>query len=72
MIASIKGSFTPSVSVNVELTLSLKSMKTNRVAPEWDCNPFWSDSILFNESYVTNVIAALTLTLGVNGPNLDF
>ena len=41
--------------------LSLKSMETNRVTSEWG----------YNESYVANVIAALTLhvtlTLGVNG-----
>ena len=45
-------------------------METNTVTPEWGCNPFWSDSILFNESYVASVMAALTLltlTLGVNG-----
>ena len=38
---------------------------TNRVTPEWGCNPFWSDSILFSE---TSLDSALTLTLGVNGP----
>ena len=27
--------------------LSLKSME--RVTKEWGCNPFWSNSILFNE-----------------------
>ena len=32
------------------------------------CNSFWKDSILFNESCVANVIVALKLTLGVNGP----
>ena len=32
------------------------------------CNSFWSDSILFNESYVASIITALTLTLGVNEP----
>ena len=41
--------------------LSLKSMETNRVAPEWGRNPFWSDSIDFNESYVASVIAAFVV-----------
>ena len=44
-------------------------METNGVTPEWGCNPFWIDSLLFNQSSVTSVIAALTLelmlTLGV-------
>ena len=48
--------------------LLLKSMETNRVTPEWGCNPFWSDSIDSNESYV---IAVLRLMLGVNGPLTD-
>ena len=41
---------------------------TNRVTSEWGCNPFWTDSFLFNEIYVASVIAALTLKLSVNGP----
>ena len=41
--------------------LSLKSMETNSVAPEWGSNPFWSDSIDSNETYVAIVITALTL-----------
>ena len=49
--------------------LSLKSMETNR---EWGRNPFSSDSVLFNESCIASVIAALTLaltlTFGVNEP----
>ena len=36
-------------------------METNGVAPEWGCNPFWSDSIHFNESCVASVMAAMTL-----------
>ena len=38
------------------------------ITPEWDCNPFLSDSIVFNENSIARVVAALTLTLGVNGP----
>ena len=42
----------------------------NGVAPKWVAAPFWSDSIYsidFNKGYVTSVITALTLMLGVNG-----
>ena len=50
--------------VNAVMTLatwrSLKTMETDRIAPEWGCNPFWSDSIDFNESIIS-VIAALIL-----------
>ena len=43
-------------------------IEINRVAPEWVCNPFSSDSTVFNEYRIASVIAALTRTLGVNGP----
>ena len=43
-------------------------IENSRVAPEWVCNPFSSDSTVFNENGIASVIAALTLTLGVNGP----
>ena len=43
-------------------------IENNRVAPEWSCNPFSSNSTVFNENRITSVIAALTLMLGVNGP----
>ena len=43
-------------------------IENNRVAPEWDCNPFSSDSTVFNEYRIASVKAALTRTLGVNGP----
>ena len=43
------------------IQLSLKSMEAKRVAPEWGCNPFWSDSIDFNDSHATSVITPLTL-----------
>ena len=52
------GPFTPSVSINrmgagmmLVIGLLLKIMETSRVAPEWGCNPFLSDSILFNERH---------------------
>ena len=38
---------------------------------ELGCNPFWSVSINSNESCNANIIAALTLTLGANDPNVD-
>ena len=34
---------------------------------KWEATPFWSDSIVFNENRIANVIAALMLTLDVNG-----
>ena len=47
--------------------------ENNVVAP--DCEGggetlFWSDCIVFNESSFARIIAALLLTLGVNGPLL--
>ena len=38
-------------------------IEKNGVTPKWAATPFWSDSVAidFNESCVTNVIAALTL-----------
>ena len=57
------GSITSRVSVHVVITamtlviqLSLKSMETYIVTPEWGCNPFWSDFILFNGSYVITAV----------------
>ena len=59
--------FTLGVSVNTAITLgivvSLKTIKTNRVAPKWGFNPFLSNSIDFNETNIAGVITALTLTL---------
>ena len=68
-------SFTLSVSVNAAMMPAmlvwLKTVETNKVAPEWGCNPFCSDSIDFSESCIASVITALhfvlTLTLDV-GP----
>ena len=63
-----KGPFIPSISINAAMTLAiLFSIKTT-VTPEWVCNPFSSNSTVFNENRITSITAALTLTLGVNGP----
>ena len=43
-------------------------IENNGAAPDWRYNPFWSDSIVFNESSIASVVVALTLTLGVIGP----
>ena len=43
-------------------------VENSGVAPEWDCNPFLSNSIVFNENRIVSIIAELTLTLVVNGP----
>ena len=43
-------------------------IENNGFAPEWGCNLFSSDSTDFNENRIASVIAAFTLTLGVNGP----
>ena len=40
------------------ILVSLKIMETNTVVPEWDCNPFWSESIVFNESCIASIVAA--------------
>ena len=59
--------------VNAAIMLSDTAViEHNGVTPKWVptpfCNPFWSDSIVFNQSSIASVIAALMLTLGVNGP----
>ena len=41
-------------------------IENNEVTPEWGCNPFSSDYILFNDSGI--VVASLMLAFGVNGP----
>ena len=43
-------------------------IENSGVAQKWVATPFWSDSIVFNENRITSLIAALTLTLGINGP----
>ena len=42
-------------------------IQNNGIAPDWGCNRFLSDSIVFNENRIASFIAALTLTLSVNG-----
>ena len=34
-------------------------IENNEVAPDWGCNPFSSDSIIFNENSIASVIAEL-------------
>ena len=43
-------------------------IEINGIAPEWVCNPFSSDPTVFHENRIVSVIAALKLTLGINGP----
>ena len=43
-------------------------IENSGVASKWVANLFWSDFIVFNENRIASIIAALTLTLGVNGP----
>ena len=62
----IKGPFIQSVSVSAAMTLAILFSLKTIVAPEWVCNPFSSNSTGFNENRIASVIAALTLTLGVN------
>ena len=45
--------------------------ENNGVAPEWCCKPVWSDSIVFKQSSIANVIAALTLIRVKRGLNLN-
>ena len=76
IVILFKGPFTPSVSVNSATTLRQRCddacdsvlIENNGIAPDWVCNPFSSDSIVFNENRIASVIVELTLTLGVNGP----
>ena len=66
-----KGSFTLSVSVNVNanvaMTLEILFPLKTRVVPVQGCNPF-GVNLVFNDSIITSIIAALTLTLSTNGP----
>ena len=52
-------------------------IENNGVSRKWVAIPFWSDSIVFNESSITSikeccnthrVVTVLTLMLSVNGP----
>ena len=33
-----------------DYTSDIPLIENNGVTPDWDCNPFWSASIVFNES----------------------
>ena len=41
--------------MTLAILASLKTMKTNRVALEWGCNPFWSNSIVFVVTKLFNI-----------------
>ena len=43
-------------------------LENSAVAWKWVATPFCSDTIVFNGNRIASIIAALTLTLGVNGP----
>ena len=70
-----KGPITTSITVNAAMTLSilvsLKTRRTNRDTPEWGCNPFWRDFIVFNKITIAKHHrthdSASTITLSVNG-----
>ena len=67
-VSSPQGLFTPNVSINVSDSVLIEN---NGVTPEWGCNPFSSNSIVFNENNIASVIRVVTvlmLMLGVNGP----
>ena len=52
-------------------TCNTAVIENNGVAQEWNCNPFSSHTIAFNETSITSVIAELSQSkLGVNGPLL--
>ena len=61
-----QGPFTTSV---CDYAGNIAMIENNGVAPNRDCNPLCSDCIVFNESSIASVIiAALAMTLSVNGP----
>ena len=65
---NLKGPFTPSVSVNAAMTLViLLSLKTVG-SVENGLQTHFGATIVFNENRIASVIAALTLTLDINGP----
>ena len=45
------------------------SVRVNGAASEWSDNQFQRDFNVFNKDSIVSVIAALMLTLGVNGPS---
>ena len=58
---STSGPFTPSISIKAAMMLAiLFSSKNNGVTPEWGCNSFSNDSIVFNENKITSSITELS------------
>ena len=53
---------------SVMIPAILFSLKITVLLEKKVATPFWSDSIVFNENRIASIIAALMLTLGVNGP----
>ena len=43
-------------------------IENNGATRKWVVTPIWSNYIVFNENSIASVIAALMLTLGINGP----
>ena len=43
-------------------------IESNGVTPDWSCNLFWSDFIVFNQNSIASAITSPTLTLSVNRP----
>ena len=43
-------------------------IEDNEITAEWSGNPFSMDSVVFNESSIASIVAALTLMFSVNGP----
>ena len=39
---------------------SATTLENNGVTPEWGCNPFSSNSIVFNENSIASVIAEMS------------
>ena len=57
------GPFTPNIKSQLCNDASDSAViENNRVTTEWDCNPFSSDSIVFNENSITRIIAVSSLT----------
>ena len=39
---------------------SVTPLENKRVTPEWGCNPFWRNPIVFNEDRIAGVIAEMS------------
>ena len=70
----LQGPFTPSVRSILQQLCDDASdtvlIENYGVTSDGVCNPFSSDSIVFNENSIASIIAALMPTLGVNGPSV--